>query len=216
VKLRGHCRALLLPLLLAACAGAPPPSPVAVPAPVAAAPLHEGWAIDAGQSLITVVVRRGGPLARLGHDHVVASRAVTGFVDVNKGRAAFQFRLDEMSVDETALRKEAGLDTAPSADAIAGTRQNMLTKVLDAEHYPLVLMQAERAGDTVRLAVTLHGVTRTIAVPVQFDQGRDRIAASGSLRLKQSDFGIVPMSVLGGAMVVKDEMELAFRIVAHR
>jgi polyisoprenoid-binding protein YceI len=208
----------LLPvlLLLASCAGHPPPLPAPVPAPVPAAPAHQGWAIDAAQSLITVTVRRGGPLARLGHDHVVASRTLAGFVDMDAGRAEFQFRLDQLSVDEAVLRKQAGLDTEPSPDAIAGTRSNMLTKVLDAEHYPLVRMKAMRKADAVQMDVTLHGVTRTIDVPVAFERGEGQIAASGSFRLRQSDFGIVPMSVLGGAMVVKDEMELKFRIVARR
>jgi polyisoprenoid-binding protein YceI len=209
-------RYLPLLLLLASCAGQPPPIPVPVPAPAPATAVHPGWAIDAAQSLIAVTVRRGGPLARIGHDHVVASRTLEGFVDAATGRAEFRFRLDQLSVDETALRQQAGLDTAPSADAIAGTRSNMLGKVLDAEHYPVVQMKALRKGEAVQLEITLHGVTRTVDVPVALEHGEGMIAASGSFRLRQSDFGIVPMSVLGGAMVVKDEMELKFRIVARR
>lgn len=223
---------LLLLVLVAGCAstGAPPP------APTPAAPAFSWYQqnartrqvlrIDAARSLITVTVRRGGAFARMGHDHVVASRSIEGFVAPDAGRADFRFRLDQMTVDETDLRTRAGLTTQPDLDAIAGTRTNMLTRVLEAERYPLVELHAERPapadgkdgkdGDhhTLRLTVTLHGVARTLEVPTTIERSAAGLTASGAFILNQSDFGITPMSVLGGAMTVLDPMELAFRIVA--
>jgi polyisoprenoid-binding protein YceI len=221
-----RCLALVAVLaVLAGCAApvAPPPAPAA---PVAAS--FEAWyreaaaagrpvfAIDAQQSIIAVTVRRAGPLARLGHDHLIASRSVTGFAAPADGRADFQFRLDQMSVDEPDLRLQARLDTQPSAAAIAGTRENMLKRVLQADRFPVVLLHAERlpAGATIRLAITLHGVTRTLEVPTRIETSARSVVASGELRLRQSEFGIVPMSVMAGALAVEDEMELRFRIVA--
>ena len=175
--------------------------------------------IDPADTLIAVTVRRGGAFARMGHDHVVASRKVSGHVAPDAGRADFRFRLDEMSVDESALRNEAGLDTQPGADAIEGTRNNMLARVLEAEHFPLVMLHAERpaaGGDTLNLSITLHGVTRTIAVPTRIDRSGGNLVATGSFTLLQTDFGITPMSVMGGALSVQDPMELRFRIVARK
>jgi polyisoprenoid-binding protein YceI len=176
------------------------------------------YRVDAARSIIVVTVRRGGALARLGHDHVIASRTVTGMVAPQAGRADFQFRLDQMTVDEAPLRAEAGLDTQPSAEAIAGTRTNMLARVLEAERFPLVVLHAERmAGQqAVRLSVTLHGVTRTVDVPLKIEQSPRTITASGGMSLLQTDFGITPMSVMGGAMTVQDRMELTFKLVAVR
>ncbi|MFC0133214.1 hypothetical protein CR105_06610 [Massilia eurypsychrophila] len=215
-------RALLVAVLLAGCARAPvAPPPAATDNAaswyrVAAAAGTKVLAIDAAQSLIAVTVRRGGPLARLGHDHVVASRNVTGFVAPAAGRADFSFRLDQMSVDEPALRKEAGLDTTPSPAAIEGTRANMLAKVLDAERFPLVALRADAVvGKPVRLAITLHGVTRTVDAAALVEEGNGAVTASGTLQLRQSDFGIVPMSVMGGALTVHDALELRYRIVAR-
>ena len=171
------------------------------------------------ESLLTITVRRGGALARLGHDHVVASHTLQGVVAPALGRAQFRFRLDEMSVDEASLRQAAGLTTTPSADAIAGTRHNMLVRVLEAERYPWVSIEARRTGNkqVFDADITLHGVTRTVQLPVRVEQAADgRLQASGSLLLKQSDFGIVPFAVLGGAMAVQDQMELAFRITARQ
>ena len=217
--------------LLAACTPfAPPPAaplPAAPAAPAQAAMPAPAWQrpgvqllhIAPEESLLTITVRRGGALARLGHDHVVASRSLQGVVAPAPGRAQFQFRLDEMSVDEESLRQAAGLTTTPSADAIAGTRHNMLVRVLDAQRYPWVRVEARRTGDkqVFDADITVHGVTRTLQLPVRIEaaaNGRG-LQASGSLLLKQSDFGIVPFAILGGAMAVQDQMELAFRITAR-
>ncbi|AVR99287.1 YceI family protein [Pseudoduganella armeniaca] len=207
-------------LALAACR-APSPIPVATPAPAAPAapalpPRAGTLAIDPAASLIAITVRRGGPLARLGHDHVVAARTIAGSVDPAQGRATLRFRLDELTVDESALRAEAGLDTQPSAEAIAGTRRNMLTRVLDAEHYPWVDVVIERTGAAaVSAAVTLHGVTRRYDVPVRLAQDAAGLRASGTLALRQTDFGLVPFAVLGGAMAVQDELALRFDLLAR-
>lgn len=225
-----HRRALLACAcaLLAACTPFAPPPAASLPAAPVAAPATQAplWQqpgvhvlhIAPQESLLTITVRRGGALARLGHDHVIASRTLQGVVAPALGRTQFQFRLDQMSVDEESLRQAAGLTTTPSADAIAGTRHNMLVRVLEAERYPWVSIDARRAGkqDVFEADITLHGVTRTVQVPVRIEQAADgrRLQASGSLLLKQSDFGIVPFAVLGGAMAVQDQMELAFRITA--
>ena len=212
---------LLAFLLLGGCAVRPPAPPPAAPVDTGAAWYQQTnkqvYRIDAAQSLITITVRRGGTLARLGHDHVVASRTLEGYAAPDAGRADLHFRLDQMTVDEPALRSAAGLDTQPSEDAIAGTRTNMLTRVLEAERYPVVLLHAERtaAADTLRLTVTLHGVARTMEVPARIERTGSTLTASGDLRLLQTDFGITPMSVMAGAMTVQDAMELHFTIVAR-
>lgn len=191
-------------------------APAARPPPQAAArPLR----IDSANSLIAITVRRAGLLAKLGHDHVVASRHIEGQAvapaNGQPGSASFRFRLDELTVDESALRAEAGLSSAPAADAIAGTRNNMLTKVLDAEKYPYVEVTAVTTQDGPMLAaITLHGVTRRYAVPALLTARADGVNASGTLTLKQTDFGIKPFAVFGGALAVQDELELRFNINA--
>src|SRR5450830_302750 len=223
---RRHALLVCVCALLAACTPLTPPpalsTPVPVPVPVPVQPsLPQGarvLQIAPQASLLTITVRRGGPLARLGHDHVIASHTLQGTVAPALGRTEFQFRLDELSVDEEGLRQKAGLTTTPSADAIAGTRHNMLVRVLDAEHYPWVHIAARRTGDSQVLEadITLHGVTRTVQVPTEIIEAADggKLQASGKVLLKQSDFGITPFAILGGAMAVQDQMELAFQITA--
>ncbi|WP_229204543.1 YceI family protein [Duganella sp. CF458] len=208
-------------MAISACGTPPPAPPAAAPAP-AAPSLQASQAahrIVAGESLIAITVRRGGPLARMGHDHLVATRQIEGFVDLEQGRTELRFRLDQLTVDEAALRKEAGLATQPSADAIDGTRRNMFSKVLQAQAYPWVLVRAAfEAGmkDRLRVEVTLHGVTRSYQVQMQLREDGSTVLANGAFTVKQSDFGITPFAVFGGALAVKDELELKFAISARR
>jgi hypothetical protein len=44
----------------------------------------------------------------------------------------------------------------------------------------------------------------------------DMLRASGEFSLLQTDFGIAPVSVAGGAMKLKDELKFAFNIVARK
>jgi hypothetical protein len=222
-------------LLLGACARIPTPvekntTSVLPPAPVPLAAIPGDWQQQVrarggalwtmhGDSLIAVTVRRGGALARLGHDHVIATRQLNGVATPGgagePARAVFSFRLDAMVVDDDALRRQAGLPAAPSADAIAGTRHNMLVKVLDAERYPEVLVQAEQSSaGALNADITLHGVTRRYTIPADIVKSAGSIAASGQFTFMQSDFGIKPFAVLGGALAVQDRLELRFAIRA--
>lgn len=170
-----------------------------------------------GESLVTIVVRRAGSLARLGHDHVVSGSEVHGYVDPQASRADLYMALDALVVDDTALRAQAGLDTQPSATDIAGTRTNMLAS-LEAQSHPWIRIRVN--GMTEReldVDITLHGVTRkSLRVPAEIATSPDVLTASGAMTVNQSDFGITPFSILGGAIRVEDRLEMRFCIAARR
>jgi hypothetical protein len=216
--------------LLAGCAWQPAPLPE--PGPRAPAGFPEQYyrqvaarggavfRVDPASSLVVIEVRRGGSLARLGHDHVIASHDVQGYVAPDEGRSDLYVELDRLVVDEPGLRAEAKLDTQPTEDDIAGTRRNMLS-ALRAGEYPFAIVSIARgdaAGAPTRwgVAVTLHGITHKLEVPIQVDAGADEVTAAGDLSLRQTEFGIKPLSVLGGAIQVQDLVELRFRIRARR
>ncbi|MES2933966.1 MAG: YceI family protein [Pseudomonadota bacterium] len=216
-------------LLLASCS-APPTIPTVAPALEATATFPEDYyrqaqtqgrkvlQIDTTDSIVVIEVHRGGRLAHLGHNHVVAAHDIRGFIDPEAGRADLIIQLDQLVVDEPALRAEAGFDTQPSLDAIEGTRQNMLNKVLEAARFPTVLIGITRADPVqpnLQVAINLHGVKRIFEVPAQIENNAGRMVITGRLSFNQTDFGIVPFSVLGGAMRVEDGLDLRFRLVAR-
>ena len=226
-----HRLAALLVLCTVGCAQLPPRE--AVPAAAATQPSgfpardYERFAaqgravyrVDPVRSLVVVTVRRGGSLARLGPDHVVAARAVQGYVAPDEGRADLYLPLAELTVDEPALRAQAGFDTQPTAADIEGTRANMHDKVLETQRFPHAFIRVssvERSasGTRLKLALVLHGVTRNFDVPAQLQATGSELRVEGSLAFKQSDFGIVPFSILGGAVQVQDALDLRFAVRA--
>ena len=229
-----HWLVAMLVLWMAGCAQLPPreaaPAPAETQAPAdfpardyeqIAAQGRAVYRVDPARSLVVITVRRGGSLARLGHDHVVAARAVQGYVAPDEGRADLYVPLAELTVDEPALRAQAGFDTQPSESDIEGTRANMLDKVLETQRFPHALIRVssvERSagGAHLKLALVLHGVTRNFDVPVQLQAVGDELSVTGSLAFKQSEFGIVPFSILGGAVEVQDALDLRFAVQAVR
>lgn len=176
--------------------------------------------VDAARSLAVIEVRRGGALARMGHDHVVSSHGVAGNFAPDEGRADFYVALDALTVDEPDLRAEAGFTPQPDAQDVAGTQRNM-HKVLETERYPYLLLRvtgaaAEGVSESIRLDVTLHGVTRPVDAIASWSGTREEFSASGTFAIDQSAFGIAPFSVLGGALAVQDRVFVRFRIHARR
>src|SRR5438477_12503248 len=228
--LRAVLTATLLSALLGGCAPllrGPAPAPAAPPADFPDGYYREALAqgkpvfrVDPAESLVVIEVRRSGSLARLGHDHVVASREVVGYVAPDEGRADLYVALARMQVDEAALRAEAGFDTQPTESDIEGTRANMLAKVLEADKFPFALISvagasAKEKKTTLAVAITLHGHMRTLQVPAEIEADAEKIGVTGRLSFEQTDFGITPYSLLGGAIAVKNRVDLRFRIIAR-
>jgi len=179
------------------------------------------YRVDHAGSLVVIEVRRGGSLARLGHDHVVASHGLTGYVAPGEGRADMYAALAGLVVDEPELRKQAGFDTQPTESDIEGTRSNMLGHVLEADKFPYAVIavkgaDAKQKRATLAVAIGLHGRTRSFQVPAEIEADDKAITVSGKLEFNQTDFGITPYALLGGAIAVKDGLALRFRIRAQR
>jgi len=192
--------------LLASCAS--PPAGVHTALAPAGLPLPYGeyreaardgpvLRIDPARSLAVIEVRRAGSLADLGHDHVVSSRTVEGFVAPRAGRADVVVALATLEVDDPSARLTAGMTTQPGAADVEGTRRNMLGPVLEAERYPFASISVRNApagaGERVLpVTLTLHGVARTLDVPVSIEVQDGAMTLSGMFSVAQTDFGITP------------------------
>ncbi len=220
--------ASMVALLLAACAVqvARPPSseeqpPPGFPDKFYAQLAQSGGAvfrIEPDRSLVVIEVLRAGSLANLGHDHVVASHDVRGYIAPNNARADFYIRLDRLAVDEPELRTQAGFATQPPEAAIAGTRENMLGK-FNVEQHPYAVISvggvdAAGTGSDANASITLNGVTKAMRIPVSIEKTTDHLTATGRVALTQTAFGIVPYSILAGALQVRDEVNVRFVIRA--
>src|SRR5262245_50444299 len=222
----------LVSLGLASCQTSPPPQVPqhgTPPAPaVAAAPTGaREYQVVPAESLLQIFVFRGGAMARLGHNHIIASHHLTGPVYVTDDpfgtRFDISFPVGELTVDEPALRAVAGPDysaTVPE-NAREGTRKNLLSEpLLDAEHFPGMRLRAtdvRAAGEAydVGVEVTLKGSTYALRVPVTVKRQDGAIVASGEFPLKQTQLGLKPFTAAMGALVVLDDMRVRFDITAR-
>jgi hypothetical protein len=223
--------ALALALVLIGCVGPtrePAAPPVRAPAEFPEAHYRDALAagkpvfrIDSARSLVTIEIGRAGKFANFGHDHVVASHDVVGYVSPDEQRADLYVVLAELVVDEAPLRTAAGMTTQPSQSDIEDTRANMLNKVLEADRYPYARVHVTGVGgaagvQALQVAIALHGTTRTVEVPADIERDEDRIVARGSFSFDLTEFGITPFSVMGGALAVRNRVDLRFDVQATR
>jgi polyisoprenoid-binding protein YceI len=217
---------------LSACQTSPPPVQTPAPAPVPAEPTaalvgaHE-YQVVGEESLLQILVYRGGTMARLGHNHVIASHHLAGIVfvadDVTQTRFDIGIPVNELTIDEPAMREQAGADFPPGVPQSArdGTRKNMLSEaLLEGDKYPEIRLRATDVvaageGFDVGVEITIKDQVRNVRVPVTIDRSAGALTARGEFPLKQSDLGFKPFSVAMGTLLVLDEMRIRFEVVAR-
>jgi hypothetical protein len=184
------------------------------------------YRVSGQDSGLQVLVYRGGPMAKLGHNHVIASHHLQGAVYVTadplRTRFDLSFPVGELTVDEPAMREQAGADFANAVpqNARDGTRNNLLSPaLLDAANYPSVRLRAldvREAGENydVGVEISIKDQVLTVRVPVTLRREEGRLLASGEFPLQQSALGLKPFTAAMGALAVLDEMTVRFQVVA--
>lgn len=224
------CAILILSALLSACpTGTRPTAPSQSVPPIPKADLRGAtvYIVDPAASNVNILVYRGGTLARLGHNHVMTSKAVEGRVWVNQtvARSGFElaFPVNELIVDDPDQRRAAGDEFPPEIPQgdRDGTRKNMLRpEVLDGEKFANVKLQSVAVNGTLQAPtittrVTIKDAARDIPVLATVSIDGTRLTAEGEFDIKQTEFGIQPFSIGLGALQVVDQLHIKFRIVAQ-
>ncbi|MBZ5529955.1 MAG: YceI family protein [Acidobacteriia bacterium] len=157
------------------------------------------------RSTITIHVGKSGVFSGFGHDHVVVAPIAHGSVDAKA-------MVVEITVITTQMKVT---DSDASEKDRAEVQKTMLgPKVLDADKFPEIHFKSSRVQQTsprhfrVTGKLSLHGVTKELEFEVTGGPQRYQ----GKTRFKQTEFGIEPVNAGGGAVKVKDELELEFDI----
>jgi len=177
--------------------------------------------VDPKASKATIEVGKSGAFSfAAGHSHEVAGPVSAGDVSVDlKDVSRSHVRIE---IDAAAL-KVTGKGESP--DDVPKVQQTMAgDEVLDVRRYPRIRFESTSvsvksgAPPALDLAVagnvTLHGVTKSVTVPVAVKIDANSVTATGRFAVKQSEFGIKPVSV-GGVVSVKDTLDVRFTIVAR-
>lgn len=204
----------------------------APPAPTPPARNGRPYDVVTGQSLLELLVYRGGTLASAGHNHVIASHDLTGtlYIPNDPLAASFELRVPaaSLTVDEPQLRAAEGAGDFPpdvSQSAREGTRRNMLgPALLDAAEHPEVLLWSvrlesaspARPGEVVAtIATQVRGAWHQVRMPLHYELSSGTLTVTGETPLRQSELGLTPFTALMGALAVQDEMHLKVHLVAH-
>lgn len=178
------------------------------------------YVIDTRASRLTVQVFATGALAALGHNPKIGIRSFSGGVDFNPEiPEASGFRLSMQSSSMSVL------DDVSDKDRREMERM-MNDQALEAAKYPEILYESPAVSVT-RLETTLysatlngnlsfHGTTRSQPVNARIAEFGEMLRTSGDFTLRQSDYGIKPISVAGGALKVKDELKFSFEMIVRK
>ncbi len=223
-------RRFLIALLALPCGCALPPKvlPPAASAPPVAVPSGPYERYELVASRVEIRVYRDGPMAQLGHNHLITADGLSGAIDLRnpagESRFSFELPLASLVVDDPAARAAAGPDFAkevPQADRDA-TRHNMLgSSVLDALRQPVLRLRAEsiEGGPAEFLAlvrVGIRGEERILSVPLTVRILDGLISVHARFSLHHADLGLTPYSVALGILRVRDEIEIECRLEARR
>jgi polyisoprenoid-binding protein YceI len=166
---------------------------------------NEGKPIDTDRSSLLIHVGKAGLFSAAGHEHWV-NAPIPSTVDDTGAAPAVQFIV---AAAKLTVMNDKQLDPA----RLSEVQSNMQNKVLDSSKYPGIIFHSthvQREGDAVWNVngdLTLHGVTRPVMVAVRVEKD----AYIGITTIK-TDFGIRPVQAGGGAVKVKNELEIRFKL----
>ncbi|HEV2198972.1 MAG TPA: YceI family protein [Bryobacteraceae bacterium] len=162
--------------------------------------------VDVNRSVLIVHVGKTGLFSAAGHEHWVDAPISRG--QFNEGaEAQVEFAVD-------AQKMMVRPDEKTSTKDRAMIQETMQSSVLESQKYPEIRFRSTSVTPMGRQAwrvagtLTLHGVSKAVAVEVR----RDGDVYAGSARLKQTEFGIQPVSIAGGVVKVKNELDITFKI----
>ena len=115
---------------------------------------------------------------------------------------------------EISFRVEAARLTVLPEEHQSKIQHTMQARVLESPRFPEIYFASDTIQSTadgewdVLGRLTLHGETRTVLVHVKSLDGK----YFGSTTIKQTDFGMRPISAVGGTVKVKNELKIDFSI----
>lgn len=175
------------------------------------------YRLDPAQSRFSVQAFATGILSVLAHSPAFAVRDFRGHVRLDDG-APGRMTLDvAVKADSLVLT-----DQVPPGDR-RDIEGRMRGEVLEIGAYPEIRYEAQDVSSSriepgkLRLRIngrlSLHGVTRPHPIDAEMRLYGDGLRLLGGCSLRISDYHIKPVTALGGAIKLKDELKIAFELV---
>jgi polyisoprenoid-binding protein YceI len=180
----------------------------------------ERYEIDARGSRLIISGVATGLLSAMGHNPVIAAREVTGEVC---------FSAETLTATDVRVRIRTATLMVTNTVSDKDRREierTMKEDVLQTAQHPEVVFEGSKAAidrsadGRLRAqldgSLALHGVTQPLRVSAQIFALGESFRAQGSFEIRQTDFGIQPVSVAGGALKLKNELSCAFDLLVRK
>src|SRR5215831_19777872 len=174
------------------------------------------FTVDTQTSRALIEVGKTGAFSFAGHTHEVEAPLTSGVVHLDPDAPA---RSDVRLEFNAAAMRVTGKNEPPG-DVPKVTEAMLGPQVLDVKQYPSITFEstAVTARGTlpaldlsVAGKLTIRDTTKPVTAPVAVKVDGATLTATGKFTIKQTDFGITPISV-GGVVKVKDELTITFTI----
>ena len=173
---------------------------------LAAVALAQDAPIDIQRSTITIHVGKAGLFSAAGHDHTINAPLSSGVIQESPTpHVEFTVETAKMTVQP---------DPKVDAKTQAEIQKDLQEMTLETKRFPQITFRSSRVEKLaegqwkVEGDLSLHGVTKPVSLTVKRTGG----SYTAHTVLKQTNFGIKPISVGGGVIKVKDEVEIDFEI----
>jgi polyisoprenoid-binding protein YceI len=178
------------------------------------------FVIESGVSRLSVRATAAGLLSAFGHSPTFVFSNLSGEVVYNAAAPASSTM--RMTIPASSPQLQEDMSEKDKREIMRAT----LDEVLEATKYPEIVYECQevrpRGGKNgpVELELngrlTLHGETRPQTVIAKIVVMGDLLRANGEFSVRQTDFGIRPVSVGGRMLQLKDELNCTFDIASRR
>jgi polyisoprenoid-binding protein YceI len=187
----------------------------------AAAQGRASYSLDSQQSKMEIHVSKEGTFKAFGHDHLIGAKQISGQV---------QFDPEKIEQCSVHLRIPTKSMTVVDPGESEKDRRDVQAtmegeKVLDVAKFPEItftssgVSAAKKSSEGWELTLSgnlkLHGVAKPVSFPLHVRVNNNELRGQGELSVLQTDYGITPVKVGGGAVKVKDKLKITFNIVAR-
>ena len=178
------------------------------------------YEMDANVSQFTVHAFASGLAAVVAHNPKFAIRDFSGeaeFVPGTLAEASIRMKIKASSLE---------LQDEVSEYDLHEIKRVAFQEVLEISKFPEIVYESSQVtvnrlsenlfAASITGSLGLHGVKNRVDFTAQVVVGEDTLRGYGNFAVKQSDFGIATASIAGGTLKMKDELKLAFFIVAKK
>jgi polyisoprenoid-binding protein YceI len=176
------------------------------------------YTFDASASEINVILTQEGLISRRYPTHRVVAKSFNGKIELPKDETKMTAEM------EAEAKTMTNMDTAMGEFERKEFHAVLRNTVLEADKFPTIkfvttsVSELKKTGDqrsfTLNGDLTLHGVTKRVALPVSATINETELRATGEAKLKQSDFGMKPFEKGLGLIKIGDEVKVTFTVVA--